>query len=176
MTPSGEKNGRRNVNIDSSARSHRQFLPLASNSPGLNRFQMVGPDVGGRMSRSRGSMPLVLRCNRLMRAGTAGFGMVVAGFVLAEPAQPLNTIAPLVQSASDAGARHLENAAIEFDQGMAQFNKQKNDRNHGWRGTRSRRGKHEYGAGPIRREVRRDTASLVPGKDREAPKLHGRSR
>jgi hypothetical protein len=70
-------------------------------------------------------MPLFLRCNRLMRAGTAGFGMVVAGFVLAEPAQPLNTIAPLVQSASDAGARHLENAAIEFDQGMAQFNKRR---------------------------------------------------
>jgi hypothetical protein len=47
-------------------------------------------------------MPLFLRCNRWTTVGTVGLGMVVAWFVLAQPAQALNSAAPLVQSISDA--------------------------------------------------------------------------
>ncbi len=47
-------------------------------------------------------MPLFLHCNRWMRAGTVGLGIVVARLVPAEPAQALNSTTPLVQALSDA--------------------------------------------------------------------------
>ena len=47
-------------------------------------------------------MPLFLRCNRWTPVGTVGLGMVVAWFVLAQPAQASNSAAPLVPSISDA--------------------------------------------------------------------------
>ena len=47
-------------------------------------------------------MPLFLRCNRWMTVGTVGLGMVVAGLVLAQFAQALNSTAPAVPSISDA--------------------------------------------------------------------------
>src|SRR5277367_3472704 len=47
-------------------------------------------------------MPLFPCCNRLTTVRTIGLGLVVAWFVLAESAQPLNSAPPLVPSISDA--------------------------------------------------------------------------
>jgi hypothetical protein len=61
------------------------------------------------------------------------------------------------------GARHLGNAALQFELGVAQFNKQMAARTIafiGGVGQGAVAESNEYGAGPVRRKIRRYTASL----------------